>query len=133
MSTSTLRQLGRGVAKLLELPASELAQYKNNFAYIQSFNVSQKDILQALEKATGTTEKDWQITKVPVDEAIAHGREEIAKGNFMGMADVMVGMSFKPGMGGFYEEKSSNRVLGLAEESLDEVITEFVKQEGRLS
>jgi hypothetical protein len=37
-------------------------------------------MLRALEKATGTTQKDWTVTKVRVDEAIASGRAEIGKG-----------------------------------------------------
>ena len=111
------------------MPISALEQYRNNFVYVHSFNVSQMDMLRVLEKATGTTENDWKTTKTPVDEAIAKGKEEFEKGNRMGMVDVMYGMNFKPGMGGCYEGKSSNDILGLEEEEL-EVVAEIVKKMG---
>ena len=50
------------------------------------------------------------------------------KGNYMGMADVMLGTCFKAGMGGCYQEKSSNEVLGLEEESLDEEVAGIVRK-----
>lgn len=128
LSTTTLPQVGRAVAKLLELPTSVLEQYKNNFVYINSFNVSQIDMLRALEKATGTTEKDWEVTKILVNTAITQGREEVAKGNRRGMIDVLYGMNFKPGMGGCFEEKIANHVLGLQGERLEDVVAGIVRQ-----
>lgn len=119
-STTTLPQVSRGVAKLLELPLERHGRHRKNFAYVQSFNVSPMDMLKALEKATDTTKKDWKITEVPIEKAIAKGKEEFVKGG-MGI-NVLYGANFKPGMGGCYEGKSSNNVLGLAEDDFEEVV-----------
>lgn len=125
-STTTLPHVGCAVTKLLELPVSTLAQYRNKFVYVHSFHVSQMDMLKALEKVTNTEEKDWKITKIPVDEAIEKGRSEVSNGVRKGMIDVLCGMSFKPGAGGNYQDKSANGLLGLAEESLDAIVAEIV-------
>ena len=46
----------------------------------------------------------------------------------IGMAAVLYRTNFKTGMGGCYEGKSSNGVLGLEEESLDEVVEEVARK-----
>jgi hypothetical protein len=83
-------------------------------------------MFNALKKATGTTDKDWQISKVPVDQAIAQGNKEAQNGNRAGMVDVLYGMNFKLGMGGNFQHKIDNKVLGLKEEDLDEVVKRVV-------
>ena len=80
ISTTTLLQVGREVTKLLELPLSTLERYRNNFVYIHSFNVSQRHVLQAFEKVTGTTEKDWQITKAQLTKLLHQGRRRLLRG-----------------------------------------------------
>lgn len=85
-------------------------------------------MLRALEKATGTTEKDWEVTKIPVNTAIAQGREEVAKGNRRGMIDVLYGINFKPGMGGCFEKKIANDVLDLHGERLEDVVAGILRQ-----
>ncbi|RDW75792.1 hypothetical protein BP5796_06613 [Coleophoma crateriformis] len=127
LTTSTLAQVGRGVTKLLEMPVSNLQQFKNNFVYISSFQVSQMDMLKAVQKATGAKGEDWEITRVPVDEAIAQGTDEMAKENRRGMIDVLYGSNFKPGIGGCFREKSSNAILGLAEENFEETVAGVVE------
>jgi hypothetical protein len=84
------------------------------------------EMLTALKKATGTEDNDWEITKVPVDEAIAQGYKEAQNGNQIGMVDVLYGTNFKPGMGGNFQHKLDNKVLGLHEEDLDEVVARVV-------
>lgn len=56
--TSTLNQVGRGVALLLGLPGDTLQKYQNKFFYIDSFHTSQMDMFHSVLKATGTKEKD---------------------------------------------------------------------------
>ena len=112
VSTTTLAQVGRAVEKLLELPPSTLEQHRNKFVHVHSFNVSQMDMLRALEKATGTTEADWNIKKVPVDEAIANGKAEFGKGNRMGMVDVLYGIKLQAGDGWQLRGKDLERSSG---------------------
>jgi hypothetical protein len=125
-STTALPHVGRALAKLLELPIDELEKYKNGFVHVQSFCVSQMQMFDALKKVTGTTDKDWKMSKVPVDQAIAQGNKEAQNGNRAGMIDVLYGMNFKPGMGGNFQHKIDNELLGLYEEDLDEVVNSVV-------
>lgn len=128
LSTSTLDQVGRGVAKLLELPPATHQQYANRFVYVSSFHVSQMDVFHSLLKATGTQEKDWKVYKVPVDAAIAEGSKEFQAGNYHGLRDLMYGRCFKEGAGGNFKAKSDNGILRLAEEDLDEIVRSVVKK-----
>jgi hypothetical protein len=125
-STTTLAQVARGVTKLFELPFSELEKFKNDFVYMSSFTVSQSQILRSVQKATGTNNKDWNISNVPVDEAIEKGLAEFKNGNFKGLLDVLYGNNSKPGMGGRFEEKLNNELLGLRGEDLDIVVKGIV-------
>ena len=121
-STTTLPHVGRAVSKLLSLPSDKLETYRNNFVYVQSFCVSQNEILGSVCKPSGSSESDWTVIKVPVEEAIASGRKEFESGNYRGLIDVGYGMSFKPGAGGNFEKKVDNRALNLEEEVMDEVV-----------
>ncbi|EHK97730.1 hypothetical protein M7I_6514 [Glarea lozoyensis 74030] len=123
-STTTLAQVARGVTKLFELPSSELEKFKNHFVYVSSFAVSQTQILRSVQKATGTSNEDWKISSVPVDEAIEMGLAEFQNGNFKGLLDVLYGNNSKPGMGGNFEHKLNNELLGLESEDLDIVTNE---------
>ena len=126
-STTTLSYVGKAVAKLLSLPSEQLETHRNKFVYVQSFCVSQNQMLSSVCKATGSSESEWVITKVPVDEAIASGRKEVESGNYRGMIDMGYGTSFKPGAGGDYEKRIDNGALGLEEEDLDEVVKGIVE------
>jgi hypothetical protein len=112
----------------LSLPAEELKQYRNNFLYVTSFQLSQLDLLRAVEKVTNTSEKDWNITRTPVDVVISNGREELMNGNMRGIIDVLYGMQFNPGKGGNIDERTSNEKLRLPSENLEEVIAEVVNK-----
>ncbi|EPE34281.1 NAD(P)-binding Rossmann-fold containing protein [Glarea lozoyensis ATCC 20868] len=125
-STTTLAQVARGVTKLFELPSSELEKFKNHFVYVSSFAVSQTQILRSVQKATGTSNEDWKISSVPVDEAIEMGLAEFQNGNFKGLLDVLYGNNSKPGMGGNFEHKLNNELLGLESEDLDIVVNKIV-------
>ena len=126
-STTTLAQVGLGVAKLFERPLFELEKFKNSFVYINSFTVSQNQILQSVQKATGTSVEDWKVTYVPSDAAIEQGMAEFKTGNFRGLLDVLYGNNAKKGMGGSYDEKLHNVLLGLKEEDLDVVVKGIIQ------
>ena len=134
--TTSLPQVGRGVARLLSLPvhsstsSASLSDFKNKFFYIASFTVSQKDMLAAVQRATHTTPKDWSVTSIPVDEYINEGREKLSKGDMWeGMVQVVYGSTFKKGFGDVYHGKElSNKKVGLEMEDLDKVVEGIVKE-----
>lgn len=106
-----------------------LSDYKNQFAYTRSFSVSQTDMLSAVQRATNTKPEDWEITKMPVDEYIKAGPELLAKGDRMGMLNILYGSHFKKGLGDqYYGRESANEKLGLEDEDLDEVVERVVKE-----
>ncbi|PTB43753.1 hypothetical protein M441DRAFT_34476 [Trichoderma asperellum CBS 433.97] len=49
ISTTTLSRSGEGVAVLLSLPEAELAQFRNKSYYYSSFELSQRDIFEAIK------------------------------------------------------------------------------------
>lgn len=126
--TTTIAQVGRAVAALLSLPVSELASYKNRFTYIRSFELSQRDMLDAIQKVTNTTDKDWKITKKPIDQHIEEGKKA-GKDDKEEKMKLVFGPTFKEGLGDkFYGKELDNEKLGLPHEDLDEAMKKIVKE-----
>ena len=144
INTSTWHQCGRAVAKLLSLkvlPDDEddkspcLANFRNNFVYISSFTVSQRDMLDSVMRVTGTTAKDWKVDHEDVKERYRNGMEEFKKGNRTGFAKLLYSRVFFPDGSGNYEATKGlhNDVLGLPKEDLDEytkIAVQMAEQSG---
>ena len=128
INTSTWAQCGRGVAKLLALPVDAkdgspcLANYKNKFVYISSFNLNQRDILASVMRVTGTEEEDWKIEHEKSTSRYKAALEAMMKGDMSGFVRVMYTRVFyQDGKGNFEKTKGlQNGVLGLPKEDLDE-------------
>lgn len=129
-NTTTLEQVGRGVAALLSLPDEKLNSFKNRPLYLRSFLISQKDVLDSAVRATGTTEDDWEIQHQEPEVAIKASRDAVAAGNPMAFVGEFYLAHMQKGRGGNYEDKAAKdaEVLGLREESLDEVIKRVVRE-----
>ncbi|EED15854.1 conserved hypothetical protein [Talaromyces stipitatus ATCC 10500] len=128
--TSTWPQIGRAVAALLSLPIQPeepnteacLEKLKNRVVYINSFNISQKDMLASALRITGTKEEDWTITKEPATQVYTTGQEHLKQGKKEAFANVLYSRIFFPdGAGNFEDSKGTlNSMLGLPKEDLDE-------------
>ncbi|KAJ5956722.1 hypothetical protein N7501_011001 [Penicillium viridicatum] len=127
LSVSTWDQCGRALAALLSLPESgstpALADFKNKDVLINSFRVSQRDMLDSLHRVLGTTDSDWEISHESVTKRLADGAEEFAKGVFTGFPKMLYAGVFLPtnqesDFAGTME--LANDVLGLPKEDLDE-------------
>ncbi|CAI7573370.1 unnamed protein product [Penicillium viridicatum] len=127
VSVSTWDQCGRALAALLSLPESgstpALADFKNKEVPINSFRVSQRDMLDSLHRVLGTTDSDWEISHESVTKRLADGAEEFAKGVFTGFPKMLYASIFFPtnqesDFAGTIEV--ANDVLGLPKEDLDE-------------
>ena len=122
-------QVGRAVAALLSLPIRPedsnekacLEALKNKVVYVNSFTVSQKDMLESALRVTGTTEDDWTITKEPARERYSTGVEMIQQGKRIGFAKMMFTRVFYPdGCGDFEHSKGTlNSLLELPNEDID--------------
>ncbi|KAL8822689.1 MAG: hypothetical protein Q9191_006576 [Dirinaria sp. TL-2023a] len=128
LNTSTWLQCGRAVAGLLTLDEKSLSQFKNNFVYISSFALNQREMFAALQKATGTKEGDWKVTSQPSGERYKSGIEMLQGGNRLGFARLLYTRVFFPSAEGNYEvtQGLNNDLLGLPKEDLDEATTRAV-------
>lgn len=123
-------QVGRAVAALLSLPVKPegskkeacLENLKNKVVYVNSFTVSQKDMLASALRVTGTKEHDWTITKEPARERYSSGIKEMQEGKRIGFAKMMYTRVFYPdGCGDFEHNKGTiNGLLDLPQEDMDE-------------
>lgn len=130
ISTSTWPQIGRAVASILSLPIepqepkpeASLQNLKNRVVYINSFTISQKDMLESALRVTGTKEEDWTITKEPAQEVYTNGLEQLKGGKREAFANVLYSRIFFPdGSGNFEDSRGTlNTMLGLPKEDLDE-------------
>lgn len=129
ISTSTLSQVERAVAKVLslnELPEDEndksltLSTFFNKGVYIKSFVVSQNDIFESVKRVTGTTSADWTITHEDTKKRYEDGLAQVKVGNMAGFSKMLYARAFYPEDCSDLSAKAQNRLLRLPDESLDE-------------
>ncbi|KAM5346421.1 hypothetical protein ACJ41O_009426 [Fusarium nematophilum] len=131
INTSTWEQCGRAFAALLslkELPEDEsdksttISQWRNKPLWISSFLVSQREMLDSVQRVTGTTDKDWVIEYEGSKERWSRGMGLLKVGDRSGWAMAMYARTFYPNGDGNIEAKYglANGVLGLPKEDLDE-------------
>ncbi|KAK6379294.1 hypothetical protein LTS17_006212 [Exophiala oligosperma] len=132
INTSTWDQAGRAVAKLMSMKilpgdaaddgSTTLSRFRNQFVYVSSFLISQKDIFASVLRVTGTTEKDWTVTYEDAHERYKAGVSELQSGNMDGFPKLLYARVFWRGGGGDFEsvKGTSNDLLGLPKEDLDD-------------
>ncbi|KAF4220029.1 hypothetical protein CNMCM8980_003318 [Aspergillus fumigatiaffinis] len=129
ISTSTLSQVGRAVAKVLslnELPEDEndksltLSTFLNKGVYLKSFVVSQNDMFESVKRVTGTIDADWTITHEDTKKRYEDGLALVKGGNMAGFSKLLYARAFYPDDASDFSAKAQNELLGLPEESLDE-------------
>ncbi|GKZ27440.1 hypothetical protein AbraIFM66951_005450 [Aspergillus brasiliensis] len=129
ISTSTLAQVGRAVAKVLslkELPEDEndksltLSSFLNKGVYLESFVVNQKDMFESVKRVTGTTDADWTVTHESTKKRYEEGLALVKTGNMAGFGKMLYARSFYAEDPGNLSAKTQNELLGLPKESLDE-------------
>lgn len=124
-STANLPTVGKAVVGVLSHPA----ETKNRYVWIESFCVSQNEVLAALEKATG---EKWQINKVATEDQIREGREGMAKGVPMAIGKLIVGAILIDDEDAVMDFSKTapldNEVLGLPKEDLQTAVDAIVKE-----
>ncbi|KEF60989.1 uncharacterized protein A1O9_02553 [Exophiala aquamarina CBS 119918] len=130
INTSTWDQCGRALAALLSLkvlPEDEndktptLSQFRNNYMYLSSFNVSQKDMFASVLRVTGSSESDWNISYQNTKERYDEGVKMLKEGKREGFAQLMYTRTFYPTDEANYEKRGllHNDLLGLPKEDFD--------------
>jgi len=132
LCTTTWPQVGRAVAAILSLPIQPsngegkqacLDAIRNKVVYINSFNVSQMDMLASAQRVTGTKEGDWKIEKHDSHERFDVSLKFFKEGKFKteGFTNFLYSRVFFPNGGGDFEHKGTiNQMLELPKEDLDE-------------
>ena len=133
LNTTTFEQCGKAVANLLSLPFKDgkpaVQDWKNQGLHVSSFLISQRDILDSLNRVMGTTDADWTITHEPVKERYERGVKQLQGGNRLGFATLLYARLLFPEAPGDYETgyELDNEKLGLPKEDFDEATKKAVE------
>jgi hypothetical protein len=120
-STSTLGQIGKATAKVLQI--ADKAEVRNKMLYMQSFCVTQKMVHAACEKATGT---EWKVKKLDSEAFTKEQKTLMDAGDHEATEEVVwVLGTLESNWEG--EKDFAMEILGLQEENLDEVVKKMVK------
>ncbi|KAK4197380.1 hypothetical protein QBC40DRAFT_207219 [Triangularia verruculosa] len=125
---STLAQVGRAVVKILQHPE----ETKNRYLVTSSFQVSQNEIIEAVEELTG--EKYPVANREKADDLQKAGEEKLAVGDYRAFIDFLRAYNNKDGAGNAVsEEESANGLIGLEYEDLKESVKEWLVKAGVVS
>ena len=117
-----LSTIGKATGSVLE----HAAETANKYVCINSFFVSQNEILAALEKTSG---KKWETTEITIAEANKIGKEKLGKGDFSGIVPLISSLAFS-GHEWVHQYGSDNQMLGLTqEEDLETVVAKIYNGE----
>lgn len=131
INTTTWLQCGRAMTVLLsfkELPDDEndtsptVSRWRNKPLWISSFFVSQREMLDSIQRVSGQTDADWTIEYEPSADRWKRGMESLKNGDRSGMATAMYARTFYPNGDGDIQSKGQldNEVLGLPKEDMVE-------------
>jgi hypothetical protein len=137
LNMSTYKQVGRSVASILALPlqtengddkASALEFYRNRMTFVSSFAVSQRDMLDSLQRVTGTVDGEWKIEQVEAKKRFDEAKEKMKSGNRAAFGRALYTRYFY-GDAGLFEKshRLDNERLGLPAEDLDGATERAVK------
>ena len=137
-NVSTWPQCGRAMAALLclkVLPENEadegttLSRFKNDWVFISSFKVNQKEMFESVLRVTGKKKGDWKIGQEGSKERFKRGFEKVKGGDMLGFAQVMYSRLFFDDGSGDFEARHGlhNAVLGLPVEDLDEYTNKAIE------
>lgn len=113
-SASTLAQIGKAVVGVLRKPG----ETRNKMLYMQSFCVSQNEVLAELEKVSG---KKFKVVQLSSEEYIKGKKDAVNKGD-RDATEQMVAVLGLTRANWTCEKNFANELLGLEEENLAEVV-----------
>ena len=130
-STTLIPKVGLAIARILSLPISKLDTFKNKFVYISSFRTNQREILDAVQTVTQTTDADWKIEQADARKYLDEGLELMDKGEFFaGLIRRLYGILFVEGLGSDYVPKRrlENELLGLGHDDLVQAVSSVLAE-----
>lgn len=111
INTTTWPQVGRAVVAIMDDPE----RWRNRSVYVNSFYVSQRDMLASIERLSG---EKWTVRNEAVEERYARGIKLLGEGNMQGFGVAMYTRGFYPD--GALSFETDNQALGLLEEDFDQ-------------
>lgn len=98
-----------------------VSSWADRICFISSFRICQRDMLDSLERLTGTKDEDWEIEFEPTKERYAKGLEAMKGGDRLGFARALYARGFFQSGEGDVEARHvmANEALGLKEDDLD--------------
>jgi hypothetical protein len=132
---STWPDCGKAIAAFLSLPISSLEKRANQPLYVQSFELSQFDMLHSIHKVLGTSDSDWKITYQSTAERAQQGLEAFQKGGFEsgGMGRYLYMRYFQRAAAGELKQPRDDLdALGVKKDTIDDATRKAVEmvQEG---
>ncbi|KAI0445385.1 NmrA-like family protein [Xylaria telfairii] len=116
---TTLEGIGQSVVGVLQHPG----ETANRFVKVRSIQTSQNELLAAFQRAT--KEEKWEVERSTAQQTLEDGREKHAQGIGGWVLDLLVFQLYAPGEARCIvasREASDNPLLGVREESVDEVV-----------
>ncbi|KAJ4051995.1 hypothetical protein NW761_009018 [Fusarium oxysporum] len=132
VNASSVAQTGQATAAVLSLPGQDLSRYKNKAFYVPSFHLTQKELLQVFQKATGTADQDWEIDYQDVNDALKDCNDKIQQKDATAPFVKFFLTHFREGSGGDFESKvDASEVkklheIGLQKEAIDDMLKRTV-------
>lgn len=133
-NTATVQHTAEAAAAVLSLPEAELARYNNKAVYTPSWRLTQREILDAVQRATGTSDADWDVTQQDIKDVVNEYEAKIKAGDMAGYFTKFFVTHFLEGHGGDFEHKvvpaevQRLEQLGLQKEDLEQAIKAALKQ-----
>lgn len=128
VTTSSIAHTGEAIAAVLSLPETDLARYKKQAVYTPSFHTTHREMLDAVQRITKTTDADWEISSRDVDDSLKEFNERIGQGDIMASYQKFILTHLLDGYGGDIEHKVDGEEVqkleqvGLKEEDIKTVI-----------
>lgn len=118
---TTLDQVGRAIAKSLKNP--ELT--RNHHVYVNSFTVTQNEVLKALEKISG---EKFTVSQSTVEDLWRGGAAKLKGGQPLGVLAMVAGTIYgKGGLANYSATKGLwNEKIGLEQENLDKTLESLI-------
>lgn len=107
--------------------STTLSQFNNQAVLINSFAVSQQDMLDSVLRVTGDQESDWTITHEDSLERYKRGVAMLESGDMVGYGIRLYTRIFFPNDGGDFSHKAVNKLLDLPVEDIDEYTKVAIK------
>ncbi|KAM0266745.1 hypothetical protein ACHAPA_006520 [Fusarium lateritium] len=128
VNTSSVAHTGQATAAVLSLPDAELSQYKNKAFYVPSVHLKQQELLKAVQDATDTTGKDWDVKHQDIQDAIKDCNSKIQQKDDMAPFVKFFLTHFQENSGGDFQRKvvasevAKLLKLGLQDETLESIL-----------